>query len=319
MRTCIAVCTALTITAAAWGQPPSDPALLIPQQAPLLDYIPVANGLSIPDDVEFGLSASVTFDAQGHLWVLNRGPTPVSEFDENGRLLRAFGDGLFGNRPHSLTVDADGNVWVADGSTHIVVKFNPQGDVLMSLGTRGAAGDWNETTGERLLNQPNEVAIGDNGDIFIAQGHTPGERGDPRVLKFDRNGRFIRSWGGKGSEPGKFQVAHSVVIDDEGLLWVADRENQRFQVFDQDGNFIRQHTYAGLPCSIAFTDDGMFMVNGFTGQLLKLDASANVLAALGQPGDGPGEFGEAHYVAVSPTGAVYVADVTRGVQKFVER
>jgi sugar lactone lactonase YvrE len=311
------VLAALAVSATLCAQPPSDPRLLIPEQAPALGYRWVAAPLRIPEDVEFGLPASVTFDDDGHLWVLNRGPNPVAEFDEDGKLLRAFGAGLFGRRPHALRLDADGNIWVADGSAHIVVKLSRQGEVLTTLGSRDQAGDWDEAAGTRLLNQPNDIAFAPNGDFFIAQGHQPGERGDPRVLKFRADGTFVKSWGGKGDAPGKFQVAHSIVIDDAGDLWVMDRENSRIQIFDQDGNYQRELKYAGLPCSIDFDGDYIWMVNGFTGQLLQLDKAGKVLAAMGSPGDRPDQFGEAHYVAVSPSGEIFVADVTRGVHKFV--
>jgi DNA-binding beta-propeller fold protein YncE len=170
------------------------------------------------------------------------------------------------------------------------------------------------------LNEPNDVAIGRNGEIFIVQGHTPGAMGDPRVLKFDKNGTFITSWGGKGKAPGKFEVAHGIAIDAKGLLWVADRENQRIQVFDTNGKFIRELKYAGLPCSLAIGTQYIYMVNGFAGQLLRLDLDGKVLAATGKPGTGVGEFGEAHFIAVSPKGEIYVADsVNAVVQKFVKK
>jgi DNA-binding beta-propeller fold protein YncE len=312
------IALALLSCAMVFAQRPSNPALLVPQQAPLLDLVHVPNPLSgLPEG--FGLSASVVFDDKGHLWVLNRGAKPLSEFDGDGKFIRSFGEGLFGVRPHSLRVDHDGNIWVADGSTHIVVKLDQQGKVLMTLGTKGQAGAWDEAAGTRLFNQPNDVAIGNNGAIFIVQGHTPGANGDPRVFKLDKDGKFIKSWGGKGTAPGKFDVAHSVVIDPKGLLWVTDRENQRIQLFDQDGNYVREVKYAGLPCAIEIGRENIYMVNGFAGQILKLDLDGKVLAAVGKPGDGPGEFGEAHYVAVSPKGDIYVADVVKGVQKFVKK
>ena len=115
-------------------------------------------------------------------------------------------------------------------------KFSRDGQVLLTIGTKGEAGEWNEAAGSRKLNQPNDVAVADNGDIFIVQGHTPGPRGDARVLKFDKTGRFLAPWGGKGTAPGQFEVAHGIAIDAKGLLWVADRENQRIQVFDQNGH-----------------------------------------------------------------------------------
>jgi len=140
------------------------------------------------------------------------------------------------------------------------------------------------------------------------------------VLKFDKNGHFIKTWGGKGTEPGKFDVAHGIAIDSKGLLWVTDRENQRIQIFDQDGKYIRENKYAGLPCALEIGSQYIYMVNGFAGQLLRLDLDGKVLAVVGKPGNGVGEFGEAHFIAVSPKGEIYVADsVNRAVQKFVKK
>jgi DNA-binding beta-propeller fold protein YncE len=211
-------------------------------------------------------------------------------------------------------------VWATDVDGHIVLKLNRDGQVLLTLGTKGEAGEWNEATGSRKLNQPTDVAIARNGDIFVVQGHTPGQGGDARVLKFDATGRFITSWGGKGSGPGQFQVAHGIAIDPRGLLWVADRENQRIQIFDGIGTFIREVKYAGLPCSKDIGRQYIYMVNGFAAQVLRLDLMGNVLAATGRPGTGLGEFGEAHVIAVSPKDELYVADSVNGILvKFVKK
>ena len=217
-----------------------------------------------------------------------------------------------------MRIDSEGNIWATDVSAHTVMKLSPDGKVLMTLGTKGQRGEWNDST--HLLNEPNDIAIARNGDIFVAQGHTPGANGDPRVLKFDKTGKFIKSWGGKGKEPGKFDVAHGLAFDAKGQLWVTDRENQRIQIFDQDGKYIKELKYSGLPCSLDIGPQNIFMVNGFAGQLLKLDLDGKVLGATGKPGKGLGEFGEAHMIAVSPNGEVYVADsVNATVQKFVKK
>ena len=318
MKTIFTILVILLVAAAAVAQRPSDPAMLIPQDAPKLDYVPVENPLYVPAEAEFGRTSDLKFDSRGHLWVLNRGPKPVAEFDENGLFLRSFGEGIFGDGPHGLFLSEDGNIWATDFRAHIVVKLSPQGDLLLTLGTRGEAGEWNEAIGLRLLNQPNSVVVNENGDVFVAQGHSPAG-GDPRVLKFDREGNFIQTWGGKGSGPGQFALAHGIVIDAGGRLWVMDRTNQRIQVFEDDGRFVREMKYAGLPCGAYIGEEYVYMVNGFAGQLLKLDLDGNVLEALGSPGEGLGEFGEAHNVAVSPSGEIFVADVIRDVHKFVQR
>jgi sugar lactone lactonase YvrE len=301
----------------AFAQRPSDPALLVPQVAPPLDYVAVANPMTVPAGINMGAAASVAFDSKGHLVVLSRGAQPLTEFDADGKFIRSFGEGLF-TRSHGLRIDTAGNIWATDVGAHVVYKLNPQGQVLLTLGTKGQKGEWNSET--HLLNEPNDLAIARNGDIFIVQGHTPGAMGDPRVLKFDKNGTFIKSWGGKGKEPGKFEVAHGIALDAKGQLWVTDRENQRIQIFDPDGKFIRELKYAGLPCSLAIGDQYIYMVNGFAGQLLRLDLQGKVLAATGKPGNGVGEFGEAHFIAVSPRGEIYVADsVNAAVQRFVKK
>jgi len=303
----------------ALAQRPSDPALLVPEIAPELDYVAAPTAITLPDGMTMGAPASVAFDANGHLIVLTRGDKTFFEFDRDGMFVRSFGDKLF-VRSHGLHVDRQGNLWATDVGGHVVVKLDREGHALLTLGTQGEAGEWNETNGSRRLNQPNDVAIADNGDIFVVQGHTPGPNGDARVLKFSQDGTFITSWGGKGAGPGQFQVAHGIDIDAQGQLWVADRENQRIQVFEPDGTFVREIGYKGLPCDLDIGRQYIYMVNGFAAQVLRLDLNGKVLAALGQPGKGPGQFGEAHMIAVNEQGEIYVADsVNAALMKFVQK
>lgn len=320
MRKISVVVAILLACATGFSQRPSDPALLIPQEGPALNLAPVENGLTFPAGVVMGLPGDLEFDSKGHMWVISRPGAnvtaePVVEFDENGKYIRSFGAGLFGNRPHGIDLDPEGNIWISDGSSHTVVKLSPQGQVLLTLGTKGQRGEWNESAGSRLLYEPNDIAFGRNGDFFVVQGHAPGATGNPRVLKFDKTGKFLKTWGGKGAEPGQFQVGHGITIDAKGLLWVSDRENSRIQIFDQDGTFVRQVKYAGLPCSIEIRKDDIIMVNGFTGQILQLDLEGKVLGVYGKMG----EFGEAHNVAVNPKGEIFVGDVTKGILKFVKK
>ena len=316
----IAVGVALLLFSfAAFAQRPTDPALLVPAVAPALSYVPAPKAFALPAGMTMGPPASVAFDSKGHMFVLTRGDKTFFEFDKNGAFVRSFGDKLF-TRSHGLRIDRDGNLWATDVGAHVVVKLSARGNVLLTLGTKGEAGDWNEATDSHKFNQPNDIAIAPNGDVFVAQGHTPGPNGDARVLKFDKSGRFIKSWGGKGSGPGQFQVAHGIGIDRKGQLWVADRENQRIQLFTADGTFVRELKYAGLPCGFAIGRRSIFMVNGFAGQLLQLDLDGKVVAALGKPGTALGEFGEAHMIAVSPKGEIYVADtVNATLTKFVKQ
>jgi sugar lactone lactonase YvrE len=309
----------VVLSASAIAQRPSDPALLVPQDAPAMDYVAAPSAVTLPDGVTMGATAAVAFDAKGHLWVLTRGAVAFFEFDEKGAYVRSFGDKLF-TRAHGLRIDRDGNLWAGDVGAHTVRKFSRDGQVLLTIGTAGEAGEWNDSTGSHKLNQPNDVVVADNGDVFIAEGHTPGPKGDARVLKFDKTGRFLTQWGGKGTGPGQFEVAHGVAIDAKGLLWVTDRENQRIQVFDQKGTFVREMKYAGLPCAMDIGRDYIYMVNGFAGQVVRMDLAGKVLAVVGRPGKGPGEFGEAHFIAVSPKQELFVADSVNGaLVKFVKQ
>jgi sugar lactone lactonase YvrE len=314
---------ALAVAVAVLGAPvlaqrPSDPALMVPQQAPELDMTAVLDPLPIPAGMTMGAPAAVAFDARGHLYVLTRGAQAFWEYDDKGAFVRTFGDRF--TRAHGLRIDREGNLWATDVGAHTVMKFNPAGEVLLTIGTKGQGGAWDEAAGTRLLNQPNDVAIASNGDIFVAQGHTPGANGDARVLKFDKAGKFITQWGGHGKEPGKFEVAHSIAFDSQGQLWVADRENQRIQVFDTGGKYVREMKYAGLPCAFEIGRDYVYMVNGFAAQVLRLDLKGNVLAATGKSGKGVNEYGEAHFIAVSPKGELFVADsVNAYLQKYVKK
>jgi sugar lactone lactonase YvrE len=315
----IALLSALLPSPWALAQRPSDPALLEPEIAPELEYVLAPNAFLLPEGVGMGAPASVAFDADGHLFVLTRGDTTFFEFDADGRFVRAFGDKLF-VRAHGLHIDSRGNLWATDVSGHVVVKLDRNGNELLTIGTRGEAGEWDEATGSHKLNQPNDVVVADNGDIFVVQGHRPGFEGDARVLKFGPDGTFVTSWGGKGIAPGQFQVAHGIDIDAAGNLWVSDRENQRVQIFQPDGTFVREMYYRGLPCDVVIGPEHVYMVNGFAGQVLQLDLEGRVLAAMGRPGAGPGEFGEAHMIATNDREEIFVADsVNAKLMKFVPR
>jgi hypothetical protein len=176
---------------------------------------------------------------------------PILQFDTSGKLVKSFGRGLIVS-PHKITVDRDGNVWIADNGTapgkgHQVHKFSPDGKLLMSLGKAGVAG-----SGLDEFDQPTEVAVAPNGDIFVADGHSGGggATGNARVMKFDRNGKFLKMWGKKGMGPGEFDVLHTLAFDSRGRLFVGDRQNNRIQIFDQDGRFIAQWFQFGRPSGI---------------------------------------------------------------------
>jgi DNA-binding beta-propeller fold protein YncE len=292
-----------------------DPAQM--EKAPDLGFHAVEHGLTLPAGTTMGAPASVALNSKAHLIVFTRGMSSLLEFDRNGAFVRAFGQGSY-TRAHGMRLDLEDNIWTTDVGAHTVTKMSPQGEVLLVIGVKGQAGDWNEAAGTRLLNEPNDVAIGPAGEIFVVQGHG---RAEPRVLKFDKRGTFITSWGGKGTGPGQFDTAHSIVVDDKRLVYVADRQNRRVQIFDPDGKYIKEWKYAGLPCGLYIAPNrDMYLVSGFAGQILKLDANGVAVAATGEPGKGLGKFGEAHYLTLGPSGEIFVADtVNATLHKFVKK
>ena len=216
-----------------------------------------------------------------------------------------------------MAIDTDGNMWVTDVADHLVMKLDKDANVLMTIGTKGAAGEWNAATGAQLLSEPNDVALDSQGNIYVAQGHG----GDlPKVLKFSPTGEFIAQWGSRGYGPGQFVAAHAIEIDADDVLYVADRENMRIQRFDTEGNLLREWKFDAMVCAIFLHSDGhMYITTGFDGEFAKVDMDGNVLGAIGSPGTGNGQFGEAHALTMDAAGNAYISDViNRRVQKFAK-
>jgi hypothetical protein len=212
-------------------------------QAP--SYRLVEGWAQLPEGIDrFGMTLGLELDAERHLWVFQRcfstdcvdGPEErlpaVLEYDPNGRLVSSWGEGMF-VWPHGFFLDADGNIWTTDargagGKGNTVMKHAPDGRVLMTLGTPGVAGATQST-----FDGPADVLVAPSGEIFVADGH-----GNGRVVKFASDGRFLMEWGTKGAMLGQFNEPHALAMDSRGRLFVADRLNQRIQVFDQNGRFL---------------------------------------------------------------------------------
>jgi DNA-binding beta-propeller fold protein YncE len=295
--------------------PGPDPAQM--EKAPDLGYKPIPHGMKLPEGVTMGAPSGVVMTPDQHVLVFNRGPFPLLEFKTDGTFVRSLGEGRY-VRPHGLRLDRQGNVWTADVNGHTVTKLSPKGDVLMTLGVKGQAGDWNDAANSKLLNEPVDLAFSAADEIFVVQGHG---RAESRVLKFDKTGQLLHSWGGKGTGPGQFDLAHSIVIDRKGLLYVADRQNRRVQIFDGNGKYIKEWKYAGLPCGLLIgPNDQLYMVSGYAGQILRLDENGKAVGMTGQPGKGLGEFGEAHYLAIASNGDIFVADTIKpDLHRFVKK
>ena len=261
----------------------------------------------LPKEVRLAGVSGVATDSKGQVFVLHRGAEPVLVFEPSGRFVRSFGKGLF-KTAHGLRIDADDNVWTTDSADHVVIKFAPDGRVLMTLGERGVAGE-----DTRHFNKPADVAFGEGGTFFVADGY-----GNSRVVKFDKDGKFLLAWGKKGKGEGEFVIPHAVRLDSKGLVYVGDRENDRVQVFDQNGKFIRQ--FGGFaPFGLFITPkDELFAADGRAHQVHRVTLEGKVIETWGKRGPEAGNFFLPHGITVAADGAVYVTEVDgKRVQKFV--
>jgi DNA-binding beta-propeller fold protein YncE len=269
------------------------------QAVPELPYRVLTNFFKFPKDMIAGEASAVAVNAKGHIFLFQRTKPMLAEYDEKGNFVQSIGEGLF-SHPHGLRIDADGNLWTTDDGSHLVLKLDPSGTVLLVLGriNTGAEADW-------LFNKPADVAFAKNGDIYVADGY-----GNSRVVKFDRDGKYLKSWGKYGTAIGEFNLPHTVAVDEAGRVYVGDRENQRIQIFDSEGNFLKQWTGIGYPYGLVITpDQHVWMADGGYDRIVELDQSGKILGAFGEPGHKPGQMAWAHFLAIGPNQAIYVADV----------
>jgi sugar lactone lactonase YvrE len=184
-----------------------------------------------------------------------RPEAPILKFDPEGRLLASFGAGLF-LFPHNLTIDRAGNIWTTDEGNHAVRKFTPDGRLLMTMGDPGKAGG-----PPSLLTSPTGVVVAPNGTIFVTEGHDNSPTAPvARVSKWTSDGTFIKSWGRTGTAPGEFSSPHVIAMDSRGRLFVGDRNNNRIQIFDQEGNFLDLWHQFGRPSGIVITPEDRIYV-----------------------------------------------------------
>ena len=269
------------------------------QPVPELAYRVVPNFFHPLDAMNMGESSGIALNSAGHIFLFQRVNPMLAEYDESGKFLRSIGDGLF-THPHGLRIDADDNLWTTDDGSHVVLKLSPEGHVLLVLGRKDTAAesDW-------LFNQPTDIAFGEDGQIYVSDGY-----GNSRIVEFDRDGKFIRSWGKFGSAPGEFNLPHSVAVGRDGNVYVGDRENQRIQIFDSDGHFLKQWTGIGYPYGLFITpDQHVWMIDGGYDRIVELDQNGKILGALGEPGHAPGEFAWGHFIAIGKDKKIFVADV----------
>jgi len=289
---------------------------------------------------KWGSSAGIERGPHGEIWAIDRcganscdgsDKAPIVQLDPaTGKAIKSIGAGLF-VFPHGLHVDRKGNVWVTDGAISkdgakglTVTKLSPDGKVLMTIGTPGQRGD-NETH----FNSPSDVITAPNGDIFVTDGHAPiapfiPTNLDMRVMKFDAKGKFIKQWGKPGAGPSEFNNPHALAFDGKGRLYVADRVNNRIQIFTQDGTLITEWKQFGRPSGFYITGDTLYAIDADSAEAVHPGWKKGVwIGSISQakvtsfvPDDKAGEG-----VVVAPNGNLYgaVNVVPRGITKYAKQ
>ena len=272
----------------------------------------------------------IAVDAMDTVWAFTRAVPPVQAYSAQGEYLRGFGESFI-KKAHHIRVGPDGNLWLADVGNHAVFQVSPEGKLLRTLGTSGTAG-----VDQSHFNQPTDMAISPSGDVFVSDGY-----GNGRVVRYDRDGRFVRSWGRVGVAPGEFSIPHSIALDSRGRLYVADRNNVRVQVFDGEGKLLDVWKDLVVPWGIWITpadevwvcgsspmswrkEDGalgcppkdqVFMKFNGEGKLLQLWTVPK-----GEDGkERPGDLNWLHCMALDSKGNIYAGDIKgKRAQKFLK-
>jgi streptogramin lyase len=284
-----------------------------------------------PADLTWSDVPGVSVDAHDHVWVFTRTDVPVQEYEVNGKFIQAWGKGII-KRAHRLRFDQQGNVWLADIGNHVVLECTPDGRVLRTLGTKGEAGD-----DQTHLDKPTDMAIAPAGDVFVSDGY-----GNNRIVHYDRDGKFVKAWGGMGTAAGEFSLPHAIAMDSKGRLYVADRNNNRIQVFDQSGKFLSEWRNIMVPWDIWITKDDDVWVCGSSpmpwvaGERMlgmpprdqifvrfNTDGKVQQLWTVPRGRDGqeqPGECNWLHGMALDSQGNIYAGDIVgKRAQKFVRK
>ncbi len=281
-------------------------------------YRVVRDWAKLPEGWDFREVAGVATDSKDNVYVFNRGTHPVVVFDSEGNLLRTWGDGVFTN-PHGITIGPDDSVYCVDNGDHSVRKFSLEGKPLLTL----QAGHPAPLMSGDPFNKPTHLALDPNtGDMYVADGYS-----NARVHKYSPDGRLLFSWGESGTDPGQFNIVHNITTDREGLVYIADRENQRVQVFDPNGKFLAQwENLSRAACICMYSTDNPLVYVGeyFCGigsnatgtnlgpRVSVMDTGGKILARLSDQsyGDEPGRFYAPHGIAVDSKGSIYVAEVS---------
>ncbi len=213
-------------------------------------------------DWELGYPSSVAMDEKGTIYVLQRGEKadPVLVLNRDGKIIRSWGKGMY-KIPHSIRIDPQGNIWTVDSSSSMVLKFTPQGEKLMEISVGEQPPSRNAGKGDGKAPSPNgtsDIAFGPNGRLFISDGY-----GNARVLEYTSKGERVKQWGSAGTGPGQFRQPHGIAVDDQGIIYVADRQNGRLQRFDLNGKYLGEWDDLGMVTTVVFRDGNLWIGTQF--------------------------------------------------------
>lgn len=267
---------------------------------------------------EMGDVCGVNVDNKDRVYVFNRSENPVMVFTPDGKMISFIGKGFFTAIHHGF-VDSEGSIYCADYEDHTVIKMDIRGRKLFELGKKGCASDTGYLRlpevypslatikkGGGPFNRPTGVAFSSSGDMFVSDGY-----GNARIHKFDSQGNLLFSWGEPGDDPGQFRLPHGIFADTMDRLWVADRENDRLQVFDKEGRFLYQWLQIGRPTDVIVDREGTVYVTELARRISIYDPERVLLARWGSQGDDRKSalFLAPHSVAVDSRGDIYVGEV----------
>ena len=323
------------------------------EAAPEIAFTANVDLLKLPAGKYLGEVAGVAINSKRHIFVFSRtgqrstvhgaSASQLFEFGPDGVFLREIGQELYGFAfAHTVRIDKNDNIWATDEGTNMVIKFSPAGKVLMVLGRRAEAVEAPAPepapgTQPRPVwggfNRPTDVAWDLAGNVFIADGYN-----NSRVVKVDPRGRWVKTWGTRGKEPGQFNILHTIASDAKGNIYVGDRTNRRIQVFDPEGTFLKEFTIdvpftkepnvmlgaapgggsnplavSGAPWAMCITPPGstqfLFVSDAVPGRIYKLTLDGKVVGVLGEAGKEPKQFGWIHEIACPSENELYVAEL----------
>ncbi len=306
---------------------------------PEIPFDSIANFFKMPPGLYMGEGIAVATSSKGHVYVFVRsGDSRMFEFDADGNFVKEFGAGSYAYAfAHAVRVDYDDNVWTVDEGTNIIMKYSPEGKLLMVIGKRPDSIDQlNMMPGAALysgadrpysFHRPTDIGFDPQGNIYVSDGYT-----DARVVKYDKNGRFIKSVGTHGTGPLQFRTPHTMVVDHDGNVYVGDRSNNRIVVLDSDLNLKAEYGNVGAPwglCISAGEHQYLYSSNSIStsidsrqiptrGEIYKLELDGTVLGRFGKAGKALGEFASTHHMDCRDPDVVYVAEIQGlRVQKLI--